>query len=85
MVDKSRIVEEGNYHKFTKAAESETMLKILLDTGDQEIVEASPSDSIWGVGFSASKADANRDKWGQNLLGKVIMNVRDQLRKENDA
>ena len=38
-VDKSRIVEEGNYHKFTKSKNKEQMLKMLLDTGDRELVE----------------------------------------------
>ena len=37
--DKSRIVEEGNYHKFTKSKESPQMLKMLLETGDRELVE----------------------------------------------
>lgn len=38
---KSRIVEEGNYHKFTKARQSAEMAKKLLDTGDRELVEVS--------------------------------------------
>lgn len=37
--DKSRIVEEGNYHKFTKSKDSSRMAKMLLDTGDRELVE----------------------------------------------
>lgn len=39
--DKSRIVEEGNYHKFTKGKESSWMAKKLLETGDRELVEVS--------------------------------------------
>lgn len=39
--DKSRIVEEGNYHKFTKSKDSPQMAKMLLDTGDRELVEVS--------------------------------------------
>lgn len=38
-VDKSRIVEEGNYHKFTKSKGKPEMLKWLLETGDRELVE----------------------------------------------
>jgi predicted NAD-dependent protein-ADP-ribosyltransferase YbiA (DUF1768 family) len=41
--DKSRIVEEGNYHKFTKGKESSWMAKKLLETGDRELVEVSTS------------------------------------------
>jgi predicted NAD-dependent protein-ADP-ribosyltransferase YbiA (DUF1768 family) len=39
LLDKSRIVEEGNYHKFTKGKESSWMAKKLLETGDRELVE----------------------------------------------
>jgi len=39
--NKSRIVEEGNYHKFTKSKTGPGMLKALLDTGDRELVEVS--------------------------------------------
>lgn len=38
-IDKARIVEEGNLHKFTKGKESPEMLKKLLATGDRELVE----------------------------------------------
>jgi predicted NAD-dependent protein-ADP-ribosyltransferase YbiA (DUF1768 family) len=41
LIDKSRIVEEGNYHKFTKSKESKHFTKMLLDTGDRELVEVS--------------------------------------------
>jgi len=36
---KLRIVEEGNYWKFTKSEEGEKLKMLLLDTGDREIVE----------------------------------------------
>ncbi|PNS20780.1 hypothetical protein CAC42_2711 [Sphaceloma murrayae] len=36
---KSRIVEEGNYHKFTKTPASEGLREQLLSTGDRELVE----------------------------------------------
>ena len=39
MLDKDRIVEEGNLHKFTKGDESPEMAKKLLETGDRELVE----------------------------------------------
>lgn len=53
----------------------------MLATGDRELVEASPDDRIWGIGFEAVKADANRDQWGENLLGLALMNVRKRLRE----
>ncbi|KAF2226333.1 hypothetical protein BDZ85DRAFT_315874 [Elsinoe ampelina] len=81
---KSRIVEEGNYHKFTKTPAKEGLKQLLLDTGDRELVEASPFDRIWGVGFKADVAEQSRAAWGENLLGKAIMKVRDQIRKEEE-
>ncbi|KAK4547746.1 hypothetical protein LTR36_000704 [Oleoguttula mirabilis] len=79
---KSRIVEEGNYHKLTKSKGKPEIRQLLLDTGDRELVEASPTDRIWGVGFGAAEAEANREQWGENRLGKAIMAVRDRLRQE---
>ena len=38
-VDKSRIVEEGNFYKFTKSKNDPGMTRKLLDTGDRELVE----------------------------------------------
>lgn len=100
--DKSRIVQEGNYHKFTKAKDSARIAKMLLDTGDRELVEvynsgvvmvqghlltctvqSSPTDRIWGVGFSAADAEQHRGEWGENRLGKALMSVRERLRRES--
>ncbi|OCK86247.1 DUF1768-domain-containing protein, partial [Lepidopterella palustris CBS 459.81] len=81
--NKNRIVEEGNWHKFTKSKEqAEELQKKLLATGDRELVEASPFDKIWGIGFTEKGAEKNRHKWGQNLLGKALMKVRDRLREQ---
>lgn len=66
------------YAKFSQDAE---LRDFLLGTGNSEIVEASPVDSIWGIGFSSDRAMENIDKWGQNLLGKTLMKVRAELRK----
>ena len=41
-------VYDGNYAKFTQ---NPKMLKELLETGDRELVEASPYDKIWGIGL----------------------------------
>lgn len=37
--DKSRIVEEGNWWKFTNSKEKVQMKEKLLETGDRELVE----------------------------------------------
>ena len=46
---REKIVEDGNWWKFTQPKESD-LRKMLLETGDRLLVEASPYDRIWGVG-----------------------------------
>jgi ribA/ribD-fused uncharacterized protein len=78
---KCGIVERGNYLKFTQ---NERFKKVLLETGDRLLVEASKNDKIWGVGYNATDAKrVSRDKWGQKLLGIALMNVRQRIRAED--
>jgi ribA/ribD-fused uncharacterized protein len=74
------IVYKGNYEKFTQ---DPSLMKALLNT-TKEIVEASPSDQIWGIGLKANNPLAwNKETWkGTNWLGEVLMKVRESLRKE---
>lgn len=64
-----------------KYSQNEYLKTKLLDTDSRILVEASPSDRIWGVGLSENDPDildeANWD--GQNLLGHVLMAVRTAL------
>ncbi|KAL8993786.1 MAG: hypothetical protein Q9188_007238 [Gyalolechia gomerana] len=76
---REKIVEEGNWNKFCNSKQGTKLINMLVGTGERELVEASPFDTIWGVGYGANKADANRDRWGENLLGKALMRVRDRI------
>jgi ribA/ribD-fused uncharacterized protein len=72
------IVYRGNLLKFSQVPE----LKALLLVYENPIfVEASPTDRIWGIGFSTAKAMDNIKFWGQNLLGKAITKVYYELKK----
>lgn len=62
-----------------------SLRETLLGTGERELVEASPFDRIWGVGFKPADAAANRRRWGLNLLGKALMDVRAMLKEENES
>ncbi len=76
---KVEIVTAGNLHKF---GQNQELAKFLLATSDRVLVEASPVDTIWGIGLAADSADATSPaQWqGPNLLGFALMEVRDQLR-----
>lgn len=70
------IVEKGNFLKFEQ---NEDCQKALLGTGSRTIVEASPNDKIWGIGFTAETAEGKESDWGQNRLGKALEKVRKRL------
>jgi ribA/ribD-fused uncharacterized protein len=72
------IVKIGNIHKFNQ---NKTLGEYLKQTGNRVLVEASPVDIIWGNGLSQdNKEIENIYAWrGQNLLGFVLMEVRDFL------
>lgn len=73
------IVTEGNRHKFSQ---NKALKSFLLSTGEKVLVEASPSDVIWGIGLPQDAKDAtNPHKWrGTNLLGFALMEVRSTLK-----
>ena len=77
---KYSIVLNGNYYKFTQNKE---MMDFLLSTGNKILVEASPMDTIWGIGLGKDNEKAhNIASWrGQNFLGFALMEVRDEIRK----
>ncbi len=43
---------------------------LLLKTGTAELVEDSPFDSFWGIGH---------DGKGQNMLGRLLMQIREEV------
>ena len=75
------IVTEGSVAKFGQDA---ALRAYLLSTADEVLVEASPSDCIWGIRLGREHADAkNPQRWrGQNLLGFALMRARGILRGE---
>ena len=75
-----QIVLKANLAKFRQNPE---LKKQLLATGNQIIAEASPCDKLWGIGLGASDPRSqNKETWpGQNLLGQVLMEVRQTLQE----
>lgn len=82
--NKMRIYEEVLMDKFSNPQLKSKLLK----TGNRIIAEASPFDKIWGIGLREDNPRAEDvNQWrGQNLLGEVLMRVRNnynrKIRKE---
>lgn len=66
---KDNIMRRAVRHKFETHSE---IRAILLNTGEREIVENAQGDYYWGCG---------KDGTGKNMLGKILMEVRADLRE----
>lgn len=67
---KDNIMREALRAKFTQ---NKDLKKILLETGDAELVEHTANDNYWGDGGDGS---------GKNMLGKLLMELREELKNE---
>jgi len=79
--DRYELVKKGLREKFFQNPD---LMCVLMGTGNRVIAEASPYDAIWGIGIGARHPDINRPEvWtGLNLLGKILMDLRDDFKKE---
>ena len=68
---KVAIMRKAVLAKFTQ---HEDLCDMLLSTGNAKIIEHTSNDSYWGDGGDGS---------GKNMLGQILMEVRDQLRSEH--
>lgn len=68
-VYKYQLVKEGLRSRFLQDMEARRLLKKVKG---KILVEASPYDRIWGIGFSEENALKNKNRWGENLLGKIL-------------
>lgn len=59
-----------------KFTQHEVLKKLLLETGDAEIVENSPKDAFWGIGKEGN---------GKNHLGRLLMQLREEIRTGSTA
>jgi ribA/ribD-fused uncharacterized protein len=67
---KDAIMREAVLAKFTQ---HDDIRATLLGTGDAEIVEHTANDSYWADGGDGS---------GRNMLGRILMSVREELRAQ---
>jgi ribA/ribD-fused uncharacterized protein len=73
-----QIVYEGCYYKFTQ---NKSAYDYLIGTAGTYLVEASPTDTVWGVGLTGPKGEIEDPKnWqGTNWLGQVLTQLRDDI------
>lgn len=72
------IVKRGIRAKFLQ---NKDICKVLIDTGNKLLAEASSKDLKWGIGISINDNSCYDTKFwhGKNLLGEILMEVRDEL------
>ena len=79
---REEIVYKGVFEKFRQ---NPKLRKRLERTGEEVIAECAVKDKIWGIGLSMKDEDGFCvDRWkGQNLLGKILMDVRKEFKQRN--
>ena len=78
-INKEFLMYEVNLAKYSQFDDYKS---VLLSTGEKRLVEVNGKDTIWGIGLYANDPRVLDEKqWrGQNLLGKVLMRVREELK-----
>jgi hypothetical protein len=73
------IMHIGVKAKFEQNSE---LRNYLLETGSKTLLEASPRDTFWGTGVPLTHRNvlAEETHKGQNVLGRILMSVREQIR-----
>jgi ribA/ribD-fused uncharacterized protein len=66
---KVQVMREAVLAKFTQ---HDDLRALLLSIGETNLVEHSRNDSYWGDGGDGS---------GKNMLGRILMEIREQLRQ----
>jgi ribA/ribD-fused uncharacterized protein len=79
-----QLVVQGNVAKFLQHP---ALASLLLSIREDVLVEASPVDTVWGIGLAENHPDArNPERWrGLNLLGFALTEVRARLRSASDS
>ncbi|KAK7995721.1 hypothetical protein PG990_014494 [Apiospora arundinis] len=76
---KSAVVVAGNMAKFQQNAHLKSHFP---STGDRVLAEDASQDRVWGIGYTAEEVMAQQRNWGENRLGKGLMEVMKRLREE---
>ena len=72
---------------YAKFSQNATLKRKLLETNNNLLVEGQINDLRWGAGLSHSDKriiDISKHN-GKNLLGKILMQVRDEIKRETEC
>ena len=75
------LIEEALYQKFTS---NHVLRDAIIATENRIILECNPYDNYYGTGVEiADDKLANNTYEGKNIMGKLLMKVRDKIRHES--
>uniref|UniRef100_A0A914LCV4 NADAR domain-containing protein n=1 Tax=Meloidogyne incognita TaxID=6306 RepID=A0A914LCV4_MELIC len=60
------------------------LAQLLLSTGTELLVEASPRDFKWGIGMSTYELKRGKKYNGKNIMGVLLMETRQGLRRKKE-
>jgi ribA/ribD-fused uncharacterized protein len=63
-----------------KFGQNQDLKDYLLKTGEVQLAEASPTDKYWGTGVGLGKEVVTHKWTGKNMLGKLLMELRTELK-----
>lgn len=81
-----KVMVDANYYKYSQNEELKELL-LNLEFDGKHFVEASKYDTIWGIGLTEDNplVDDEANWKGQNLLGKVLDEIRKILLNEKKS
>lgn len=71
------LIKKGLREKYNQNPD---LKELLTKNNDCIFVEASPYDRIWGIGFNENTVPLNINNWGENLLGKILTELSNELK-----
>ncbi|KAL7423862.1 hypothetical protein Q5752_001447 [Cryptotrichosporon argae] len=74
------VAERTEYAKFSDPRNG--WMWELLKGMKGELVEASPTDRVWGIGFGREQARGREEEWGENRAGKALGRARERLLRQ---
>ncbi|APG77843.1 hypothetical protein [Wenzhou hepe-like virus 1] len=74
------VKEDVMYRILQRKFELQSYRKALLDTGDDNLVEASPTDGFWGAKASLIDVESGVAFEGLNKLGNILCRIREEIK-----